>query len=184
MRGVGSARGELIVEHLGPELLVFDTQTNEAHRLDGYAAAEFQAGDDVSRREVLRRLALAGAAATGGAALVTTIVAPSPAQAQSTTCVPACSGKGFQCCTTGSAPHCENGSCTCCGDNCCAANTVCCASGACCSSLAQCCTNPPCCMGTEVCVNGTCQQPPPPSDRNVKTGFAPVGGAVVLTHLC
>jgi hypothetical protein len=72
-------------------LLVYDAERNEAHALTGSGAAEFAAAsDDVSRREVLRRLALAGAAAAGGGALLRTVVAPSPADAQSAPC--ACPG--------------------------------------------------------------------------------------------
>jgi hypothetical protein len=144
----------LITEELGDELLVYDTATAEAHRLDGAAADRFRlAADELSRREVLSRLALAGA----GTVLATTIAVPEPAAAQSTACVPAC-GKGLKCCTTGSTPHCEPQGAICCGNLGCLNNTVCCPSGACCPA-AQCCTNPPCCMNTQVCVDGTCQQP-------------------------
>jgi hypothetical protein len=93
-------RDGLIVERLNGEMLVYDTASREAHRLDAEASAEFEAApDDVSRREVIRRLALAGAAAVGAAQLVTTIVAPSPAQAQ--TCVnpgPLCNPVSNPCC--------------------------------------------------------------------------------------
>jgi hypothetical protein len=76
----------LVVEHLIDQTLVYDRAANEAHLLQGSAAAEFAAaGDDLSRREVLRKLALAGAAAAGTGALVRTIVAPTPADAQTCT---------------------------------------------------------------------------------------------------
>jgi hypothetical protein len=108
--------GDLIVEHLDGETLVYDTDSNEAHALSGVGAAEFLAAEDeVSRREVLRKLALAGAAAAGTGALVRTIVAPAPAQAQSclpdgnATCthnVQCCSGC---CCTDGFSAVCASG---------------------------------------------------------------------------
>jgi hypothetical protein len=80
--------GRLIVEHLDGETLVYDTELNEVHALAGSGAADFAAAaDDVSRREVLRKLALAGVAAAGAGALVKSIVAPTAAQAQSA-CVP------------------------------------------------------------------------------------------------
>jgi hypothetical protein len=81
--------GKLILEHLDGEVLVYDTERNEAHALTGPGAAEFAAAsDDVSRREVLRRMALAGVAAAGTGVLVKTIVAPTAAQAQSATACP------------------------------------------------------------------------------------------------
>jgi hypothetical protein len=82
-RLVGTETGDgLIVEVLGHETLVYDTARHEAHALSGRAAAEFAAAsDDVSRREVLRKLALVGAAATAGP-FIRSIVAPTPAQAQ------------------------------------------------------------------------------------------------------
>jgi hypothetical protein len=130
-------RGSLLVEALGEETLVYDPATNEAHCLDPLAAAEFRAaGDDISRREVIRRLALAGAATAAAAPLVRTIVAPTPAHAVSgcacgvgagTTVCPAgqgclaavtcvsCVGSGsactvgtFTCCTTCTATICPN----------------------------------------------------------------------------
>jgi hypothetical protein len=89
---------ELIVERLEGETLVYDTERNEAHALSGAGAAEFlAAADDVSRRQVLRKLALAGAAAAGAGALVMTIVAPTAAQAQTAACAPPC-GQGLICC--------------------------------------------------------------------------------------
>jgi hypothetical protein len=79
----------LIVERLDGETLVYDTERDEAHRLAGSAVTEFDAApDDISRRAVLRKLGLAGLAAAGTAPLVKSIVAPTPAQAQS--CVPTC----------------------------------------------------------------------------------------------
>jgi hypothetical protein len=73
----------LVVESLGDEVLVYDTERNEAHCLTRDAAARFAAAsDDVSRRQVIRRLAAAGAAAAG-APLIKTVVAPDPAAAQS-----------------------------------------------------------------------------------------------------
>jgi hypothetical protein len=109
--------GRLIVEHLDGEMLVYDTERNEAHALNGVGAAEFAAApDEVSRREVLRKLALAGAAAAGAGALVKTIVAPTAAQAQT----------GIAC-----------GAATCAaGQVCCSAPTgLCCAAGQCCSNI-------------------------------------------------
>src|SRR5438093_992144 len=89
----------LIVEHLDGEMLVYDTASDEAHCLDPVAAAEFEAAsDDVSRREVLRRLAVVGAVAAGGAPLIKSIVAPAPATAQSAAvCSPDCQ-TGEHCC--------------------------------------------------------------------------------------
>jgi hypothetical protein len=78
------AEDGLIVQRLDDELLVYDTASNEAHVLGGAVAVEFErATDEVSRREVIRRLALAGAAAAGTTALVRSIVAPTAANAQS-----------------------------------------------------------------------------------------------------
>jgi hypothetical protein len=95
----------LIVEHLDGELLVYDADRDEAHALSGSGAAEFAAApDDVSRREVLRKMVLAGAAASGGTALVKTIVAPTPAQAESG-CAAVCSLANDPC---------TNPSCSCC----------------------------------------------------------------------
>jgi hypothetical protein len=109
--------GRLIVERLGDETLVYDTERNEAHALGGPGAAEFAAApDEVSRRDVLRKLALAGAAAAGTGALVKTIVAPVAAQAQSpplpncggltctaiqTCCTFGAGAPSFECCTAG-----------------------------------------------------------------------------------
>jgi hypothetical protein len=171
---------DLISERLGDELLVYDLASDEAHRLEGAAAAQFRAAaDDLSRREVLRRFTLAGAATMSAGSLLTSIVAPAPAQAQSGLCVGGC-GKGEQCCTTGSAPHCEPGNATCCGNGACTGSNQCCPNGACCPSLAACCTNPPCCPNTEVCVNGTCQQPMPGSDIGLKREFASVEPGIVI----
>jgi hypothetical protein len=86
----------LVVQRLDGETLVYDRASDEAHLLQGAAAVEFEAaGDEVSRRQVLRRATLAGVAAASGGLLLKTIVAPIPAQAQSpipcggTTCDPA-----------------------------------------------------------------------------------------------
>jgi hypothetical protein len=81
------AEDGLIVQRLDDELLVYDTTSNEAHVLGGAVAAEFDAAaDEVSRREVIRRLALVGAAAAGATPFVKTIIAPAPAEAQSAFC--------------------------------------------------------------------------------------------------
>jgi hypothetical protein len=155
--------GRLIVERLDDETLVYDTERNEAHALAGESAAEFLvAEDDVSRREVLRKLALAGAAAAGTGVLVKTIVAPTAAQAQSAVCNPACAPGNFccqptanTCCSAGASVCCFPGSATTC---CSLAAPACCAAGSTnscvaipfggCTANAQCCSN--------VCCNGTC----------------------------
>jgi hypothetical protein len=132
------ARGKgLIIERLGDETLVYDPETHAAHNLGGAAAAEFAAaGSDVSRREVLRKLALAGAASVGGASLLKTIAAPTPAQAQST---------GQPC---GAGGTCSQGN-TCC-------NGTCCATGECCNSPQFGVACLPGCAGTCFAVGGTC----------------------------
>jgi hypothetical protein len=109
MTGRPTGRSEgLIVEHLDGELLVYDIERNEAHALSGPGAAEFAAAsDDVSRREALRRLALAGAAAAGGGALLRTVVAPTPADAQSAPC--SCPGSPSGVCAAGQG--CLNSTC-------------------------------------------------------------------------
>jgi hypothetical protein len=147
----------LIVERLDGETLVYDTERNEAHALSGAGAAEFlAAADDVSRREVLRKLALAGVAAAGTGALVKTIIAPSAAQAQSPACDPACT-QGIPCC---------NG--VCCGMPCCSPTSqtpgACCPTFPCCNAGAvntcglgtgtQCTTGSQCCSGS--CLAGAC----------------------------
>jgi hypothetical protein len=111
----------LIVQRLEGEWLVYDTASNEAHVLGGAAAAEFDAAiDEVSRREVIRRMALAGAATSGTAVRVKSIVAPAPAQAASI-CGGLCSAgadcagvAGCTCCCQGAGPAvCSNSaSCT------------------------------------------------------------------------
>jgi hypothetical protein len=115
----------LIVERLDDQTLVYDTELNEAHALSGAGAAEFlAAANEVSRRQVLRKLALAGAAATGAGVVVKTIVAPTAAQAQSLTCTPGCTVGlaccqpiGNFCCATGVASFgcCPGGGATACG---------------------------------------------------------------------
>jgi hypothetical protein len=165
--------GDLIVEHLEGETLVYDKASDQAHVLSGDLATEFSAAlDEVSRRQVLRKLALAGAAAAGAGTLAKTIVAPTAAQAQST-CNPAC-GPTSGCCL----PHnaccdvisaqicCQAGAAT----ACCPQLTVCCPSGSanacalfnpgacnvngnCCSNL---CCGGVCCTGGVACVNGLC----------------------------
>jgi hypothetical protein len=130
----GADRNGLEVQWLGDEALVYDTTTDEAHLLQGAAALEFEtADDDVSRRQVLRSAAFAGAALTSGGLLVKTIVAPRPAQAQST--IPCglqgetCSTATQQCCpgvgTSGSSsiPFCCPLAQECCGNNCVASGT-------------------------------------------------------------
>jgi hypothetical protein len=159
----------LIVERLDGETLVYDTERNEAHALSGAGAAEFLAADDeVSRRQVLTRLALAGAAAAGTGALVKTIVAPTAARAQSATCNPPCQGAADFCCggTCVGGPInccagvvCILGACSCCGGSTlCAQPNICCPGGsaftcakaqtAICNSNSECCSNS--------CVNGSC----------------------------
>jgi hypothetical protein len=93
----------LIVQRLDDELLVYDTASDEAHCLSGGAAAEFaSAPDEVSRREVIRKLALGGAALT--IPLVMSIKVP-PASAQaSATCQ-----AGGNACTT--SAQCTSGCC-------------------------------------------------------------------------
>jgi hypothetical protein len=117
---------DLVVQRLEGELLVYDTASNEAHCLSGVGAAEFEAAaDEVSRRDVLRKMALAGVAAAGTGALLKTIVAPTAAQAQSIAC-----GTGGLIC---------NASQTCCGNGqggfpfaCCDNNSQVCVGGLAC----------------------------------------------------
>jgi hypothetical protein len=154
----------LIVEQLGEETLVFDTETNEAHTLSGAGAAEFLAADEVSRRQVLRKLALAGVAATSAGAIVRTIVAPSPAQAQSLTCMPACTGGTFCCGTVCVAvgTNCCNG--VVCSTPCCQPGNTCCGAQFCCTAGAPnacgfpsnfaCTNNASCCSNNCVIPNG------------------------------
>jgi hypothetical protein len=127
VQGKSGQSGRLIVEPLGDERLVYDTELGEAHRLGPAAALEFDsAADDISRRQVLRKLALAGAAASS-LPLIKTIAAPTPAQAQSGvvcagapggTCLP-----GFICC---GGTTCVPSSFTCCGSGSCPASFTCC----------------------------------------------------------
>jgi hypothetical protein len=145
--------GRLIVEHLDGETLVYDTASNEAHALSGAGAAEFLAADEVSRREVLRKLALAGAAAAGTGALVKTIVAPTAALAQSPNCGTATCGPAEPCCT--GFDHCCDITQTCCGATCCNPGQIC--SGGACDSIL--------------------------SSRNLKRHLAPVGSQDMLAAL-
>jgi hypothetical protein len=140
----------LIVERLENETLVYDPEANEAHALSGPGAAEFLAAtDEVSRRQVLRKLALAGAAAAGAGAMLRTIVAPSAAQAQSgapcggVNCQPGQTCCGAICITPGQFSCCLGIPC---GMACCPAGSVlqgfCAAgTGASCSVGIQCCSN-------------------------------------------
>jgi hypothetical protein len=92
--------GRLIVEQLDGETLVYDTERHEAHALSGSVASEFAAApDDVSRREVIRKLTLVGAAAAGAAPFIRTIVAPAPASAQSCLASGTLSCNNGECCT-------------------------------------------------------------------------------------
>jgi hypothetical protein len=131
--------GDFVVERLRDELLVYDTESDAAHCLNGAAANEFAAApDDLSRREVLRQLALAGAAAAGTGALVKSIAAPTAAQAQSNPCPGAINGTGScaageVCCGTGQVTVCcPAPATTCCfaqssgAAQCCLAGTICC----------------------------------------------------------
>jgi hypothetical protein len=113
--------GRLIVEQLDGETLVYDTERNEAHALSGAGSAEFLAAEDeLSRRAVLRKLTLAGAAAVG----LLTIAVP-PAAAQISPIQVNCGGTPcdpFSCCpsqTTGFA-----------GGVCCSSSGHCCVTGA------------------------------------------------------
>jgi hypothetical protein len=189
--------GRLIVERLDGETLVYDTERNEAHALSGAGAAEFLAAEsEVSRRDVLRKLALAGAAAAGTGALVKTIVAPSAAQAQSPGCSPPCP-QGTLCCQP-LQNVCCNG--TCCpataASSCCAVGTTCCPLGSpnsCvpftigCTSGSQCCSNM-CCNGIccpqgSICIGNVCTPGTPLSDRSLKRHLHPAGPQDVLAAL-
>jgi hypothetical protein len=128
--------GELIVEQLEGETLVYDTASDEAHTLSGAGAVEFLAAkNEVSRRDVLRQLALAGAAAAGTAPLMRSIVAPAAAQAQSPLL-----------CNNGMCP----GGLVCCGNTVCVDTLSCCSNGTSCSP-AQCCNNVCCNNNGETC---------------------------------
>jgi hypothetical protein len=155
--------GRLIVEHLDDETLVYDTTSNEAHALAGAGASEFLAATgEVSRRQILRKLALAGAA-VGAASLAKTVSVPAPAWAQSgtpcgnTTCAAgdvccfgfACRPPGTTCCPSQS---------TTCGPGtfCCqkaGSDYVCCNDGQHCCGPFECCTC--CCIGG--LFSGTCE---------------------------
>jgi hypothetical protein len=153
--------GRLIVEHLDDETLVYDTERNEAHALSGAGSAEFLAAEDeVSRREILRKLALAGAAAAGTGALVRTIIAPTPAQAQT----------AGQLCGPGNT--CNPGL------NCCVNinNAVCCAQPCCTAAVGgDLCCGPGLCNPGVGCIVV--------SDRNLKHDLAPVGPQDLLAAL-
>ena len=94
---------EVIVERVGDELLVYDPQTDEAHQLTPRAATAFEESTaaGVSRRDALRRAALAGAGAAAAVPLVKSIVAPTPAHAGTTPCFPDGAGCSInaQCCS-------------------------------------------------------------------------------------
>jgi hypothetical protein len=178
---------ELIVERLDGETLVYDPGSHEAHALSGAGAAEFLAAEDeVSRRGVLRKLALAGAAAAGTAPLIKSIVAPAPAHSGSNCACPTpgnptlvCGanqgcGPGIGCftCQIFSGQVCPGSSCVCCdGPGACTA-TFCLGSFVCCSGT--------CCATGETCVGGVCT---PPSDRNIKHHLAPAAPQDVLAAL-
>jgi hypothetical protein len=138
----------LVVERLRDELLVYDTESGAAHCLNGEGAAAFNAApNDLSRRQVLRKLALAGAAAAGTGALVKSIAAPTAAQAQSSVSCPGVIG-GTNSCSAGQ---------TCCGTGaikvCCIVGTFCCqganGSASCCVAPATCCISTS--QGTACC---------------------------------
>jgi hypothetical protein len=140
MASADIGREAFIVQRLDEELLVYDTAADEVHCLSGNAVAEFEAAaDEVSRRDVIRRMALAGAAAAGGAALVRSVIAPNPAQAQST-CVCGISGNLIcgpnEACGGTVCVHCKP------------SNAVCTGGDLCCTSI---CTAPVPCP-----ISGTC----------------------------
>jgi hypothetical protein len=153
----------LIVEHLDGEVLVYDTDSDEAHCLTGDSALEFgTASSDLSRRAVLRRAALVGAAATGAAPLIKTIAAPTAAQAQSGVCPPC--PPGIPCCSAAGMPRC-----------CLPGFESCCPVG----SQAACCpTVLGCCPAGSINQCGPCN-----SDRNQKHHLAPVEPRDVLAAL-
>jgi hypothetical protein len=123
---------ELVSERMGRTVSVGDVE----EALAELAANHLLMEDPVVHRGFSRRQVLAAGGSTLAAgALVSTIVAPVPAQAQSPTCVPAqgtCASSS-QCCTP---LQCNNGKC-------------CSAAGAVCS------TNTDCCSGF-ACINGAC----------------------------
>jgi hypothetical protein len=151
---VPAARSEgLVVERLGGETLVYDTERDQAHHLNPTAAVVFELCDGratvgelaaiaaarlgqpvgaetvrealallierellsqtphsdagVSRRQVVRHAALAGAGVVAAAPVIKSIVAPTPAHAQSSACIP------------------QNGQCDFSSPNCCS-GLVCC----------------------------------------------------------
>jgi hypothetical protein len=167
--------GRLIVEHLDDETLVYDTDRNEAHALSGAVAAAFLAAEDeVSRREVLRKLALTGAAVAGTGALVRTVIAPTPAQAQSPVqCGAVMCQAGAQCCTTGPQPFCAVPTGTCCGSAVCLPGIA----GPCCQGI--------CCLVGQICCGTICATPAAcaASDCALKRHLAPVGPQDVLAAL-
>jgi hypothetical protein len=182
VEGTRDGLDPLIVERLGDEVLVYDTETHEAHRLSGAAAAEFSAASEVSRREALRRLALAGAAAAGTAGLVRSIAAPTPAQAQSNctvTCLPGDVCCGATCCSAGAfccAPGSQSPCCFVSATFCCPAGS---ANGCGTANGGTCGIGVECCSG--VCTGGQCVAPA--SDRDVKYGLAPVVPGSVVSLL-
>jgi hypothetical protein len=206
---VAARDDRLVVERLEDELLVYDVEANQAHRLAGEGAAAFDAAaDDFSRRQVLRKLALAGAAAA-----MTTIVAPSPAQAQSPVCAPPC-GQGLTCAQCpGGQPICIVGTATCCGSVPCsigfscmtcggadvcgiAGVSYCCGTTSCFNAINSCCngtcgtnsdtacgpTCQNCATSGQCCVAGACGACQ--SDREVKRDLEPVDRRQILNELC
>jgi hypothetical protein len=103
----------LLVERVGDELLVYDTESDEAHQLAPQAATSFEraAATGMSRRDALRRAAIVGAVA--GVPLVKSIVAPTPAAAG--TFAVACREAGESC----------TASTQCCGVNVCLGTNQC-----------------------------------------------------------
>jgi hypothetical protein len=155
----------LRVERMGDETLVYDSDNDRAHLLSGLGADAFRrASDDVSRREVLRRLTIASAAASGAAPLLKSIAVPTAAQAQSNPCPGAtngaCATSQF-CCGLGTTKVCCASASECCGNNdgssafCCTLPTICCVTV---SGTAQCCDTSPgsgmVCDNAAGCISG------------------------------
>jgi hypothetical protein len=191
----------LIVERLNGEVLVYDTERSEAHALSGAGAVEFAAAtDDVSRREVLRKLVLAGVGGAGAGALVKTVVAPTAAHAQSANCgtltctaSQSCCGNGvgfaFDCCNVvnevcagglGCVPCGVAGLACCFGATCSVPAGECCDAGNCIANGAPCsgqtggtCCDGSCCGTSACCDQGSCipnGQPCPASGGNCTNG--------------